>query len=98
MTIIFDGKQFAKQKEIILKEKLRSLKIKPKLVSILVGNNSASLLYTKLKKAEATRIGITFEVKKLKEDEIAENIIDLIKKLNSDKKVNGIMVRSEERR
>src|SRR5258706_3820203 len=92
MTIMFDGKQFAKQKENLLKEKVRSLKIKPKLVSILVGNNSASLLYTKLKKAEATRIGITFEVKKLKEDEIAENIIDLIKKLNSDKKVNGIMV------
>src|SRR5438876_855402 len=48
--IIFDGKAFAKEKEEKLKQKVSKLKTKPKLVSILVGKNPASLIYTNFEK------------------------------------------------
>lgn len=92
MGIIFDGKKFANEKEEILKTKVSTLKIKPKLISILVGNDKASSLYSALKQNAAKRIGLGFEIKKLSQDTSAEEIINLIKKLNTDKKVNGIMV------
>ncbi|CAN5334075.1 bifunctional methylenetetrahydrofolate dehydrogenase/methenyltetrahydrofolate cyclohydrolase FolD [soil metagenome] len=92
MAILFDGKKFANEKELILKEKVKKLKIKPKLVSILVGNDKSSLTYTFLKKKAAERIGVKFEVKKLPSDSTPENIKELINKLNDDTKVNGIMV------
>lgn len=92
MTIIFDGKAFAKVKEIILKKKVSGLKTKPKLVSILVGNDDASILYTNLKKKAATRIGIKFEIKRLPEETSPQDIIKMIKELSGDKSVHGIMV------
>src|SRR5579859_1198469 len=92
MGIIFDGKKFAKGKEELLKTKVTALKTKPKLVSILVGNDKASSLYSTLKQNAAKRIKVGFEIKRLPETTESEKIIELIKKLNSDKKVQGIMV------
>src|SRR5258708_18199826 len=92
MGTIFDGKRFAKDKEEELKTKVSELRTKPKLVSILLGNDKASLLYTNLKEKTAKRIGAKFEIKKLPSDTSPEKIIGLIIKLNNDKKVNGIML------
>lgn len=90
--MVFNGKEFAKQKEDILKEKIQNLKVTPKLVSILIGNDKASELYTKLKQNAAERVGIAFEVKRLKNDTPFEELISLIEKLNNDEKVHGIMI------
>src|SRR5260221_5205317 len=92
MTTTFNGKQFAAEKEKILAEKISKLKSTPKLVSILIGTDKASVLYTNLKQKTAKRIGIDFEIKKFKDDVSVDDLIDLINKLNKDKKVNGIMV------
>ncbi len=92
MAIIFDGKKFAKEKESLLKEKISKLKTTPKLVSILVGNDEASVLYTNLKQKAAKRVGIKFEIKKFPSIVTRDTLIDLINKLNKDKSVNGIMV------
>lgn len=92
MTMIFDGKNYAAQKEEILKEKVSTLKIKPKIVSILIGNDQASILYTNLKQKAAKRIGATFIIKKFPENSIPEKIISEIKKNNNNKTVHGIMV------
>lgn len=92
MTIVFDGKKFAAEKEVILKEKIKNLKVKPKLVSILVGSDKASILYSNLKQKSAKRIGINFEIKKFNSSIEPKKIIELIKKLDDDNKVLGVMV------
>ncbi len=92
MPIKFDGKQFAQNKEKELKAKVGKLKVKPQLVTVLVGNDKASVIYTKLKADAAKRVGINFVVKKFDAKVEPQEIMNLIEKLNSDKKVNGIMV------
>src|SRR3972149_8176120 len=90
MGIIFDGNAFAKEKEKALKKRIS--KLKPKLISILVGDDKASALYTKLKQKAAKRVGIKFEIKRFNSNVSKEKIVFLIKQLNKDKNVQGIMV------
>lgn len=92
MAVIFDGKKFAQEREEILKKRVEGLKIKPRLASVLVGSNPASVLYINLKKRAASRVGVEFVVFKLKGGVGGGEVIKLIEKLNLDKKVNGIMV------
>ncbi len=90
--IIFDGRAYAQKKEEELKEKVSKLKFTPKLVSILVGDDPASVLYTNLKKKAAERVGIEFEVKKFKSDIGYQSLIKEIRDLNENKSVHGVMV------
>lgn len=62
----FDGKGFAKTIEESVAARVSVMEIKPKIVSILVGNDPASVLYTGLKQKAAERVGIDFEVVRLK--------------------------------
>lgn len=95
MAIIFDGKAYALRKEEELKKKvieLRKKGIVPKLVSIIVGKDPASLLYVNLKKKAAERIGAEVETVRLCPGIRAEEIMQIIKRFNDDGKVRGIMV------
>ncbi|SRR5260221_3234296 len=91
-TMIFEGKKFAEEKEEELKEKIKKLSSKPKLVSILVGQDAASVLYTNLKQKVAKRIGIDFEIINLAVSVTELEIVAIIKNLNKDKNIHGIMV------
>lgn len=65
MTIIFDGKKFAREKEAVLAEKVKDLKAKgitPKLAVISCQDDEATELFLKLKAAAAERIGVEFEL------------------------------------
>ena len=95
MTIVFDGKTFAAQKEVGLRIKIFGLKAKgitPHLVSILIGSNPASKLYVTLKQKAAQRVGATLEVYEIGVRKDADYIIRLIKFLNEKEDVHGIMV------
>ncbi len=95
MAIVFDGKKFAAQKESQLKHKVKSLKnegITPRLVSILVGNDRASELYTSLKKKAVERIGAIMEIKSFPSSVSVEQLSQYIGSLNSDISVHGIMI------
>src|SRR3989344_1286370 len=91
---IFDGRRFAKEKELELKDKVTKLEahgIVPKLVAILVGDDEASKLYISLKKKAAERVGINFEIIHLdKSDDTA--IVQLIEQCNKDTSIHGILV------
>lgn len=91
-TIIFNGKKFAQEKEKELRKKVSKLKSTPKLVSILVGEDPSSVLYTNLKKKAGERVGIEFEIMKFPDSISALYLIKVIKTLNSDETVNGVMV------
>ena len=61
----FDGKGFAKTIEESVATRVSVMEVKPKIVSVLVGNDPASILYTGLKQKAAERVGIDFEVVRL---------------------------------
>jgi methylenetetrahydrofolate dehydrogenase (NADP+) / methenyltetrahydrofolate cyclohydrolase len=95
MTIIFDGKEFAKKNEGELREKVVLLKkkgITPKLVSIVVGDVDGAIKYQEMKKKAGERIGIEVEIKKFQTDTKVSELSEFIKTLNSNKDTHGIMI------
>jgi len=95
MAVIFDGRKFAAEKEANLKFRVLGLKTRgvyPKLASIIVGNDPASELYVGLKKKAAQRIGAEVDIYLVKANSSLKDLIFLIKTLNEDKTVNGIMI------
>ncbi|HKB88561.1 MAG TPA: bifunctional 5,10-methylenetetrahydrofolate dehydrogenase/5,10-methenyltetrahydrofolate cyclohydrolase [Patescibacteria group bacterium] len=95
MAIIFDGRKFAAEKEVALQIRVLGLKtrgVHPKLASILVGKDLASELYVNLKKKAAERIGAEVDIYKISENSKLEDLKLLIKTLNEDEMVNGIMI------
>lgn len=97
MAIIIDGKALAKKIRDQLKvevDVLKTNKIIPKLAVIMVGDNSASKVYVKNKSKACEEIGIKYEEHLLSENIKQEELIDLIKKLNQDESVNGILLQS----
>lgn len=89
--MIIDGRMVASELEKELATKVSILGDKPKIVSILVGSNPASLLYSELKEKAARRVGIDFEI--LKIDEIAkEDLIGLVGRVAAKEQVTGVML------
>lgn len=97
MTYIFDGKEFAASKKLEIEKRVQGIKQKgpvPQLVSILVGDDPASVLYVNLKKKAAENIGCELLVVRFEDENGTESdeIVNKIRELNSDKAVHGIMV------
>lgn len=89
--MLLDGKTLAKKIEEKLKLEVNTLPKKPRLDVILIGNNKPSELYVKLKNEACQRIGINSIINKF--ENISENeLIALIKKLNDNEEVNGILI------
>lgn len=80
--------------EIIVKTKkiLEKRKVAPCLAVILVGENSASHLYIKLKEKTAQEVGIKFEKFLFNSNVKKEELISLIDTLNNRRDVNGVIV------
>lgn len=92
---LLDGRKVS---DLLLKEvsckvsALKKKKIAPKLVIILVGDSPASLSYIRQKSRAAEKTGILCEVKNLPASTTTKNLVDLIERLNKDKKTHGILV------
>lgn len=91
MTIV-DGKKIAE--EILAEQKkiIDDRKLKPKLAAVLIGDDEASRIYINEKRKKSKIIGIDFELFELQSNIKQTKVTDLIKKLNDDKKVSGIIV------
>lgn len=97
MAVIIDGKELAKKIRINLKEECNNLKekgINPKLAVIMVGEDKASKVYVKNKSKACLEVGIDYEEYLLGEKTKQEELINLIKKLNKDKSIHGILLQS----
>ena len=90
--MILDGREIKQEILNDLKNEVIYLDEKPKLVVIQVGNNEASNIYIKQKTKMCDYIGYNYEHIKLEETIQTEDILEIIKKLNKDKEVNGILV------
>lgn len=92
---LIDGKKISSQIKDELKEKVSQLKSDGKeitLAVIQVGNDPASTVYVGNKKKACEYIGIKSLAYELSEDVTQEELLNLIKKLNEDNEVNGILV------
>ena len=95
MYQLIDGKAISKEIKDELKEQVTALKengITISLAVIQVGNDPASSVYVGNKKKACAYIGIESLSYELPEETTEEELLKLIKELNHDSKVNGILV------
>lgn len=64
----------------------------PKLVVLLIGDNPASVTYVKNKEKACERVGIKSEVIRMTSEVSTEDVLKVIKQLNDDNTVDGILV------
>jgi len=67
-------------------------KPRPKLATIIVGENPASALYVRSKQKNARQVGIDSEDHRLPTETSTEQLVELIGSLNRDESVSGILV------
>jgi methylenetetrahydrofolate dehydrogenase (NADP+)/methenyltetrahydrofolate cyclohydrolase len=94
MTVILDGKETSAKIVEEVKSEVDKLKVKgvnPTLALILIGTDPGSARYVNLKVKRAEEVGIATQFHHL-ETATTEQVVSLIKKLNSDPKVHGVMV------
>lgn len=95
-AIIIDGKAIAQQIRSELKYRLEERRIKglitPGLAVILVGVDSASQIYVRNKRDACRDAGINSFAYDLPKHTSESELLNLIKSLNSDQKVHGILV------
>ena len=95
MAIIIDGKRISQEIKDELKDKVEALKAvgkKAALAVVQVGNDPASCVYVNNKKKACAYIGIESLSYELEEETTEEELLELIKRLNEDEKVHGILV------
>jgi methylenetetrahydrofolate dehydrogenase (NADP+)/methenyltetrahydrofolate cyclohydrolase len=93
---ILDGKLTSQQLVTSLGEELRMLAasqpVLPKLVVVLVGDDPASQVYVGKKAKMAVKIGMLSEVLTFPAQTSQEELVSVIRKLNADDTVHGILV------
>ena len=95
MATIIDGKELSKKLKEQTKDRVAQMRqqgIVPKLVVVLVGNNSASEVYVRNKHKACGEVGIESEVIKMPEETTQQELLDVVKGLNEDRTVDGILV------
>ena len=92
--MILDGKMVRDKILDELKLKIEQENLSIKLAIILVGNNEASKIYIKNKEKACNYVGIDVEKYILSEDTEEQTLLELIKKLNADINITGIILQS----
>ena len=92
MAEIIDGKKIAENILNNIKKEVENYDIKPTLAVIIVGDDPASKVYVKNKIKKSEFLGFNSILKELPENTTKKELLDVIKNLNEDKNVNGILL------
>lgn len=95
MATIMDGKALSLKLKEQMKQRIEQLKqqgINPKLVVVLVGDNSASQVYVRNKHKSCGEVGIESEVITMPEQTTQQEMLEVVERLNQDETVDGILV------
>ena len=92
MAKLLEGKPIAEKIKEQIKQETQSLKQKPVLAGIQVGENAGAAAYVKSQTKLAENLGIVYQLHKLDQQVSESSLISSIKKLNADKTVNGIII------
>jgi len=90
--MILYSKPFVEKIEKAVLKKTWRMKTPPVLAVVLIGNDPASISYIKRKELTAKKLGCEAKLFHLSADTNETEIIALIKKLNADKKISGMIV------
>ena len=94
---LIDGRAIAEQLHAETAQRVEALKargIQPGLVFVRVGEDPASRVYVGMKGKTSARLGIASDTKVLDEKTSEADLLQLIRELNADKKVHGILVQA----
>jgi methylenetetrahydrofolate dehydrogenase (NADP+)/methenyltetrahydrofolate cyclohydrolase len=93
---VLDGRAVAAQvyAEVAaaVKKRVDAGKPRPKLATVLVGDDPASATYVQLKQRNAREVGIESEDHRLPAETTTEGLLELIERLNGEDTVSGILV------
>ncbi len=95
MATIMDGKALSLKLKEQMKQRIEQLKqqgINPKLVVVLVGDNSASQVYVRNKHKSCGEVGIESEVITMPEQTTQQELLEVVERLNQYETVDGILV------
>jgi len=90
--MVLDGRKISKEAAKRVEKNIKKYKLKPCLAVILIGKDPGSLIYVRLKQNAAEKIGIDFKKFALHQNIRQKKVLQLINKLNKDKKIHGIIV------
>ncbi len=90
--IILDGKAVSEKVLENVKETVQNLSRQPHLAVILAGDNTASKIYVNNKQKAAEKVGIKSTIIELPAITSEDNLLSIIKGLNADDDVTGILV------
>ena len=95
-AILIDGKAFAERLVgsvgVAVEELSNTHSFKPGLAVVLVGENPASEVYVKNKVRQTNNSGMVSTEHRLPEETSEEDLLSLVKDLNEDEKIDGILV------
>ena len=95
-AILIDGKAFAEKLVgnvgVAVEELSKTHSFKPGLAVVLVGENPASEVYVKNKVRQTNNSGMVSIEHRLPEETSEEDLLSLVKDLNEDEKIDGILV------
>jgi len=89
---LVNGKEISEKIKQEISERIIVLDSQPGLAIILIGNNPSSITYTSLKEKACKETGIHVEKYHYPETTDENIILDKIKELNKDEKINGILI------
>ena len=92
MAKLLEGKPLAEKIKPGIKQAVELLRVKPVLASVLVGEDAAANVYVKSQERVAKDLGIDYQLRKLAANTSEDKLVELIKELNADKLVNGIII------
>ena len=95
MATIIDGKMLSLKLKEEMKGRIAQMKEEgtvPKLVVVLVGNDSASQVYVRNKHKSCGEVGIESEVITMPEETTQQELLEVVERLNQDSSVDGILV------
>ena len=92
---IIDGKSIALAVRQGLEPRVEALKAKgitPGLTVVVVGDDPASAIYVRNKERASQKLGMNGTVLRLPEETTQEELLDVVRKLNADDSIHGILV------
>ncbi len=92
MAKLLEGKPIAEKIKEEIKQQIQSLKNKPVLASVQIGDNAGAEVYVKSQKKTAESLGIEYQLHKLPQDTSEELLLEFIRRLNNDIAIHGIII------
>ncbi len=90
--MILDGKKIADKRLEILKEQIEDSGLYPRLATVIVGADPASQMYIRMKHRACEQVGIGSVGREMPADATTDQVLKVVRQLNSDPDINGILI------